>query len=116
MTPQWIPDSWACRLYLLTVLVETAIDLAIEGDLILRFHESSLADDQDMATRRMPVYLSIFALAQYVLSPLLEYLDNELRTACSNSSWLWMPYGLVTSSSSSASRECLLMFVPFSLH
>lgn len=72
MTLQWIPDSWACRLYLLTVLVETAIDLAIEGDLILRFHESSLADDQDMATRRMPVYLSIFALAQYVLSSTLR--------------------------------------------
>lgn len=62
--PQYVPDSWACRLYLLTVLVETAIDLAIEGDIILRFHESDSSDSEDMATRRMPVYLSIFALAQ----------------------------------------------------
>ena len=61
---QYIPDSIACRLYLLTILVETAIDLAIEGDIILRFHESNSSASNDMATRRMPVYLSIFALAQ----------------------------------------------------
>lgn len=61
---QYIPDSLACRLYLLTVLVETAIDLAIEGDIILRFHEAGSSDSQDMARRRMPVYLSIFAMAQ----------------------------------------------------
>ena len=62
--PQYIPDSLACRLYLLTVLIETAIDLAIEGDIILRFHEAGSSDSQDMAKRRMPVYLGIFALAQ----------------------------------------------------
>ncbi|KAL1952201.1 hypothetical protein VTO73DRAFT_1350 [Trametes versicolor] len=81
----WIPDSWACRLYLLTVLVETAIDLAIEGDLILRFHESSLADDQDMATRRMPVYLSIFALAhvfQFVMALDAVWARNVLQFIC----------------------------------
>ncbi|TFK90216.1 hypothetical protein K466DRAFT_485138 [Polyporus arcularius HHB13444] len=68
---KYIPDSWACRLYLLTVLVETAIDLAIEGDIILRFHEAGSSDSEDMATRRMPVYLSIFALAhvfQFVMA------------------------------------------------
>ncbi|KAI0768519.1 hypothetical protein BD413DRAFT_479103 [Trametes elegans] len=60
---RYIPDSWACRLYLLTVLIETTIDLAIEGDIIYRFHESHTSESADMATRRMPVYLSIFALA-----------------------------------------------------
>ncbi|PIL29601.1 hypothetical protein GSI_08237 [Ganoderma sinense ZZ0214-1] len=67
----YIPDSLACRLYLLTVLVETAIDLAIEGDIILRFHDAGSSDSQDMARRRMPVYLSIFAMAhvfQFVLA------------------------------------------------
>ena len=61
---QYIPDSIACRLYLLTILVETAIDLAIEGDIILRFHESASSTSQDMATRRMLVYLSISTFAQ----------------------------------------------------
>ncbi|KAI1797658.1 hypothetical protein LXA43DRAFT_259521 [Ganoderma leucocontextum] len=60
---QYIPDSLACRLYLLTILIETAIDLAIEGDIILRFHQAGSSDSQDMARRRMPVYLSIFAMA-----------------------------------------------------
>lgn len=70
---QYIPDSIACRLYLLTVLVETAIDLAIEGDIFLRFHAADSSDSQDMATRRMPVYLAIFAMAQYVASPLYPH-------------------------------------------
>ncbi|KAH9921972.1 uncharacterized protein BXZ73DRAFT_51602 [Epithele typhae] len=60
---KYIPDSLACRLYLLTVLVETAIDLAIEGDIILRFHEAGSANSQDLVKKRMPVYLSIFAFA-----------------------------------------------------
>lgn len=59
----------ACRLYVATVLIETTIDLAIEGELFLRVREKMKADSQtddsaQMATSRMPVYLSIFALAQ----------------------------------------------------
>lgn len=59
----------ACRLYLLTVLVETTIDLAVEGDLLLRVHEVGEADEETAATinglaLKMPVYLGIFALAQ----------------------------------------------------
>ncbi|KAF9270476.1 hypothetical protein L218DRAFT_849696, partial [Marasmius fiardii PR-910] len=52
-----LPESMACRLYLLTVLVETTIDLAIEGDLIIRVR------DEGGDEKRMPVYLGIFALA-----------------------------------------------------
>ncbi|GJE87787.1 hypothetical protein PsYK624_038700 [Phanerochaete sordida] len=67
-----IPDSIACRLYLLTVLVETAIDLAIEADLLIRLHEFDKDDkDSDIVSRKMPVYLTIFALAhvfQFVLA------------------------------------------------
>lgn len=66
MFPQMIPDSIACRLYVLIVLVETAVDLGIESDLLVRFHEAGKADDETVS-RKMPVYLGIFALAQYVL-------------------------------------------------
>ncbi|KAI0824105.1 hypothetical protein BC628DRAFT_1323383 [Trametes gibbosa] len=79
---RWIPDSWACRLYLLTVLVETAIDLAIEGDIFLRFHQSSSKDSENMATRRMPVYLGIFALAhvfQFVMALDAVWARNTLQ-------------------------------------
>lgn len=71
----FIPDSIACRLYLLTVLVETAIDLAIEGDLLIRLHDVDKGTDADadnnVVSRKMPVYLVIFALAhvfQFVLA------------------------------------------------
>jgi len=67
-----IPDSIACRLYLLTILVETTIDLAIEADLLIRFHEVDKNEpDQEIVSRKMPVYLTIFALAhvfQFVLA------------------------------------------------
>ncbi|KAJ3551218.1 hypothetical protein NM688_g4831 [Phlebia brevispora] len=56
-----IPDSLACRLYLLTILVETAIDLAIESDLLKRLHD--VDKGKDVVSRKMPVYLAIFTLA-----------------------------------------------------
>ncbi|KIY51365.1 hypothetical protein FISHEDRAFT_64356 [Fistulina hepatica ATCC 64428] len=65
--PWWrklVPDSLACRLYLITVLVETAIDIAIEGELMIRVYEDRDARGlDDVNANRMPVYLSIFALA-----------------------------------------------------
>ena len=55
-------------MYVATVLIETAIDLAIEGELFLRVRDKKAEDDVKevaaTATTRMPVYLSIFALAQ----------------------------------------------------
>lgn len=59
----------ACRLYVLTVLVETAIDLAIEGELLLRVHDVTKNNEDQITSRKMPVYLSIFALAQCVPFP-----------------------------------------------
>jgi hypothetical protein len=68
---QIVPESLACRLYILTVLVQTTIDLAIEGDLLMRFQQAveqgDIAESATISSRKMPVYLSIFALAQYVL-------------------------------------------------
>jgi hypothetical protein len=55
----------ACRLYVLTVLIETTIDLVIEGELLLRVRAETKDNDQ-ITSRKMPVYLSIFALAQCV--------------------------------------------------
>lgn len=52
--------------------METIIDLAIEADLFVRFQQvGNTGDDGDVASRKMPVYLSIFAIAQYVL-PILS--------------------------------------------
>jgi hypothetical protein len=65
-----VPESIACRFYVATVLIETAIDLAIEGELFLRVRQTSAANESqngtfaDVASSKMPVYLSIFALAQ----------------------------------------------------
>lgn len=71
--PKILPDSVACRLYVLTVLVETAIDLAVESELLLHMHrateqiESSTGQNLGSAdTKKMSVYLSIFVLAQCV--------------------------------------------------
>ena len=53
---------------MLTVLVETTIDLSVEAELYLRLKDSTDIDSGDQQAKKMPVYLSIFALAQCVLS------------------------------------------------
>ncbi|KAH8100528.1 hypothetical protein BXZ70DRAFT_1022471 [Cristinia sonorae] len=60
---KFIPDSIACRLYLLTVLIETTVDLAIEADLFVRFQDIKEDQKNHTAENKMPVYLSLFALA-----------------------------------------------------
>ncbi|KAF5337007.1 hypothetical protein D9611_003175 [Ephemerocybe angulata] len=86
-----IPESVACRLYLATVLVETTIDLAIEGELFLRVQEkvkadqSALGEDAEPTSRRMPVYLAIFALAhvfQFIMALDAVYARNTLQFIC----------------------------------
>lgn len=78
-----LPESIACRLYVITVLVQTTIDLAIEGDLLLRFHEvDSSSSSDDFSGRKMPVYLSIFALAhvfQFAMAVDAVYARNTLQ-------------------------------------
>jgi len=68
---QILPDSIYCRLYVLTVVIQTIIDLAIEGELLVRFHQAGvgLGGDTAAASRKMNVYLGIFVLAQYVDTP-----------------------------------------------
>jgi len=80
-----LPDSIYCRLYVLTVVVETIIDLAIEGNLLLRFHNATAGQTSSydqMTSRKMPVYLSVFVLAhlfQLVMAIDAVYARNTLQ-------------------------------------
>ncbi|KAF8624833.1 hypothetical protein AX15_005716 [Amanita polypyramis BW_CC] len=77
-----LPESLACRLYVLTVLIETAIDLAIEGELLSRIKQD---DDASQTSQTMPVYLAIFALAhvfQFAMAVDAVYARNTLQFIC----------------------------------
>lgn len=53
----------ACRLYVLTVLIETITDIAIEADLYIQL--KNVSGD---ANSRIRAYLTVFGFAQYVVS------------------------------------------------
>jgi len=81
-----LPESMACRFYVITVLVQTTIDLAIEGDLLVRFHEAgdnnSNQTAQHSTAEKMPVYLGIFAFAhvfQFAMAVDAVYARNTLQ-------------------------------------
>ncbi|KAI0271547.1 hypothetical protein BC834DRAFT_448834 [Gloeopeniophorella convolvens] len=106
-----LPDSIACRLYVVTVLVETTIDLVIEGDLLLRFHEAEKlqqpsqetgTDNIGDASRKMPVYLTVFALAHlFQLGMALDavYARNTLQfLALTVFNALFLVYAIIQSS------------------
>ncbi|KAG9087629.1 hypothetical protein FS749_002791 [Ceratobasidium sp. UAMH 11750] len=83
-----IPNSIYCRLYLLTVLVEAAVDVVIEGVLYLKMRDyyeglstSEKAKD-DLSVKRLPVYLGIFAFAhvyQFVLAMFAVHQRNTMQ-------------------------------------
>jgi hypothetical protein len=79
-----LPESLACRLFVLTVLIETAIDLSIEAELLLRVHQvdETGAESDVQNPNKMPVYLSIFVLAhifQFVMAIDAVYARNTLQ-------------------------------------
>ncbi|KAK7058280.1 hypothetical protein VNI00_001911 [Paramarasmius palmivorus] len=82
--PFWqkiLPESMACRLFVLTVLLETTVDLAIEAELLIRI-QAETEGKEDATTHRMPVYLSIFALAhvfQLIMAVDAVYARNTLQ-------------------------------------
>jgi len=90
--PFWqkiLPESLACRLYILVVLVQTTVDLAIEGDLLIRFNQAArqgqITEAARLSSRKMPVYLSIFALAhifQLVMAVDAVRARNTLQFIC----------------------------------
>lgn len=72
---QYLPSSTACRLYLLVILLQTAVDLAIETDILIQFddlHANTQASKTAGIAQSLPVYLGIFALAQYVPYPFIR--------------------------------------------
>ncbi|KAG5341383.1 UPF0658 Golgi apparatus membrane protein [Termitomyces sp. T112] len=82
---RFLPESLACRLYIVTVLIETTIDLSIEGELLLRLRSQAEDDTNQITSRKMPVYLSIFALAhvfQLVMAVDAVHARNTLQFFC----------------------------------
>jgi hypothetical protein len=82
---KWIPDSVPCRLFIAVVLLETLIDLLLEGGLLLQFRKVSeqLPPGSDTsAVSRMPTYLSIFVFAhvfQFAMALDAVYARNTLQ-------------------------------------
>lgn len=79
-----LPESLACRLYVITVVIETTIDLVIEGELLIRIRQDN-KDSSQITSRKMPVYLSIFALAhifQLAMAMDAVYARNTLQFLC----------------------------------
>ena len=114
VTNQALPDSLSCKIYLLTVLIETAVDLTIEGDLLIRIHQANDEDSQSglsTTSRKMPIYLTIFSLAQYVArsGPSPKRARAYIFIAFGNSSLPLMPSTPATPFSSSPLRESVLI-------
>lgn len=82
------PDSLACRLYLMVVVIETFLDLCIESIILVRVNNAldqthdSNAPSITLARSRIPVYLSIFGMAhifQFLLALDAVYYKNVLQ-------------------------------------
>ena len=80
------PPSKACWLLLITVVLETVIDIVIEGNILWRFNEQIDADDSTQLNferkRRLPIYLIIYLLAhlwQLVLVVIAIFRRNTVQ-------------------------------------
>ncbi|CAE6415887.1 unnamed protein product [Rhizoctonia solani] len=86
-----IPNSFYCRLYLLAVLIELAVDVVIEGIIYLKMRDTLDAMDgtdstdqqaDDLTVKRLPVYLGIFAFAhvyQFILAMFAVHQRNIMQ-------------------------------------
>ncbi|KZV77600.1 hypothetical protein PENSPDRAFT_660281 [Peniophora sp. CONT] len=108
-----LPDSLSCKIYLLTVLIETAVDLTIEGDLLIRIHEANEEDKSQSGlsttSRKMPIYLTIFSLAhvwQFILAVDAVYARNTLQfIALAIFNALFLVYAIIQSTEVRLSLE-----------
>lgn len=57
------PQSWPIRLFLATVVVETIVDLAIQGDIYARLSHISTDSSTEKSVRKVVIYLGLFAFA-----------------------------------------------------
>ncbi|KAG5648167.1 hypothetical protein DXG03_006122 [Asterophora parasitica] len=64
-----VPESLACRLYVLTVLIETTVDLAIEGELLLRLRTETNkgGKENEITSRKMPVVFNALFLVYAII-------------------------------------------------
>ncbi|OCF45277.1 hypothetical protein I317_00799 [Kwoniella heveanensis CBS 569] len=81
-----VPSTLYTRLLLATILTETVINLAIEGNILYRFNEevkSTTSTDLELENkRRLPIYLIIFGLAhlwQIVLTVIAIRTKNTIQ-------------------------------------
>lgn len=84
-----VPNSFYCRLYLLAVLVEAAVDVIMEGIIYLKMrdylegnHETESKEEDDLTIKRLPVYLAIFAFAhvyQFILAMFAVHQRNTMQ-------------------------------------
>jgi len=79
-----IPDSVPCRLYISVIIVQTVIDLAVEGALVLKFSQAAKLDHELVVSsaRRLPVYFSVFGFAhifQLILAIDAIWMRNTLQ-------------------------------------
>jgi len=80
----FIPDSVPCRLYVSVILLQTVVDLAVEGALVLKFSQAADLDLRlkESSARRLPVYFSIFGFAhvfQLILAIDAVWMRNTLQ-------------------------------------
>jgi len=54
----------ACRLYLLVLLIETLVDLAVEADLLVRVLHETDHEQNAKAVQKITIYLILFSLGQ----------------------------------------------------
>ncbi|EIW72740.1 hypothetical protein TREMEDRAFT_16349, partial [Tremella mesenterica DSM 1558] len=79
-------ESWACRCLLAVVILESLIDLSIEGNILWRFNQEAQSSNVSLLIlenkRRLPVYLVIFGLAhlwQLVLTIIAVRTRNTIQ-------------------------------------
>jgi len=59
-----LPGSWPIRLFLATVVLETIIDLSVQGDIYTRISSiPTVSQDNQPSVRRVILYLALFAFA-----------------------------------------------------
>ncbi|KAF9036474.1 hypothetical protein BDZ89DRAFT_1100636 [Hymenopellis radicata] len=86
--PAWtwrklIPESLACRMYIVVVLVQTTIDIAIEADLFLRINAAT--NGSTITSKKMSTYLVLFGMAhvfQFAMAVDAVYFRNTLEFMC----------------------------------
>ncbi len=72
-------------MYIVVVLVQTAIDIAIEADLFIRINAATKGST--ITSKKMSTYLVLFGMAQYVPALGAYVLDSSSSPACSNLPW-----------------------------